>query len=84
MLKPRHHCFCLATRLYLEINTGAPRGLWELGRRAIYFQGDGSSASEGKPPDPPLGKSKCIYFRALTCYSALVLVKGMANDFYYC
>ena len=24
MLKPRHPCFCLAARLYLEINTGAP------------------------------------------------------------
>ena len=41
MLKPRHHCFCLAVRLYLEINTGAPRDLGELGRRAIYFQGAG-------------------------------------------
>ena len=41
MLKPSHPCFCLAARLYLEINTGAPRGLGELGRRAIYFQGAG-------------------------------------------
>ena len=39
MLKPRHPCFCIAARLYLEINTGAPKGLGELGRRAIYFQG---------------------------------------------
>ena len=31
MLKPRHPCFCLAARLYLEINTGAPRGLGEKG-----------------------------------------------------
>ena len=41
----------------------------------IFFN---SSASEGKPPyapPPPPGKSKCIYFRALTCYSALVLVE---------
>ena len=41
MLKPRHPCFCLAARLYLEINTGVPRVLEELGRRAIYFQGAG-------------------------------------------
>ena len=41
MMKPRHHCFCLAARLYLEINTGAPRGLGKLVRRAIYFQGAG-------------------------------------------
>ena len=41
MLKPRHPCFCLAARLYLEINTGVTRGLGELGRRAIYFQGAG-------------------------------------------
>ena len=41
MLKPRHPCFCLAARFYLEINTGALRGLGELGRRAIYFQGAG-------------------------------------------
>ena len=39
MLKPSHPC--LAARLYLEINTGAPRGLGELGRGAIYFQGAG-------------------------------------------
>ena len=39
MLKPRHPCFCLAARLYLEINTGAPRGLGELVNRAIYFIG---------------------------------------------
>ena len=47
MLKPSHPCFCLAARLYLEINTGAPRGLgsWgeglyifmELGCTGIYF-----------------------------------------------
>ena len=37
MLKPRHPCFCLAARLYLEINTRAPGGLGELGRRVIYF-----------------------------------------------
>ena len=24
MFKPRHPCFCLVARLYLEINTGAP------------------------------------------------------------
>ena len=41
MFKPRHPCFCFAVRLYLEIDTGAPRGLGELGRRAIYFQGAG-------------------------------------------
>ena len=41
MLKPMHPCFCLAARLYLEINTGAPRVLGKLGRRAIYFQGAG-------------------------------------------
>ena len=41
MLKPSHPCFCLAARLYLEINTVAPRGLGELGRRAIYFHGAG-------------------------------------------
>ena len=41
MLKPRHPCFCLAVRLYLEINTRASEGLGELGRRAIYFQGAG-------------------------------------------
>ena len=34
-------CFCLAARLYLEINTVAPRGLGEPRRRAIYFQGAG-------------------------------------------
>ena len=38
MLKPRHPCFCLDARLYLEINIGAPRGFGELGRRAIYFR----------------------------------------------
>ena len=42
MLKPMHPCFCLDARLYLEIDTGAPRVLGELGRMAIYFQGAGS------------------------------------------
>ena len=45
MLKPSHPCFCLAARLYLEINTGAPRGLGELGRKAIYFHGAGCTGN---------------------------------------
>ena len=48
MLKLRHPCICLAARLYLEINTGVPRGLgsWreelyifrELGCTGNYFR----------------------------------------------
>ena len=46
MLKPSHPCFCLAARLYLEINIGAPRGSWgeelyifmELGCTGNYFR----------------------------------------------
>ena len=38
MLKPMHPCFCLDARLYLEINTGAPRVLGELGRRLFIFR----------------------------------------------
>ena len=48
MLKPRHPCFCLAARLYLEINTGAPEvwGSWgeglyifrEMGCTGNYFR----------------------------------------------
>ena len=48
MLKPRRPCFCLAARLYLEINMGPSRvlgsygeGLYiyrELGCTGIYFR----------------------------------------------
>ena len=48
MLKPRHPCFCLAARLYLEINMGPSRvlrswreGLYifrELGCTGNYFR----------------------------------------------
>ena len=39
MLKPRHSCFCLAARLNLEINTGAPRGLKGAGEKNYLFSG---------------------------------------------
>ena len=38
MLKPSHPCFCLAARLYLEINTGAPRGLESWGEGLYIFR----------------------------------------------
>ena len=38
MLKPRHPCFCLAVRLYLETNTGAP-GVWGAGEKGYLFSG---------------------------------------------
>ena len=39
MLKPRHPCFCLAARLYLEINTGVPRGFGGAGEKGYIFSG---------------------------------------------
>ena len=38
MLKPSHPCFCLAARLYLEINTGPP-GVWGAGEKGYIFSG---------------------------------------------
>ena len=38
MLKPRHPCFCLAARLYLEINTGA-QGFGGAGEMGYIFSG---------------------------------------------
>ena len=93
ILKARYPCFCLAARLYLEINTGLP-GVWGVGEKGYIFSRTWAfrdlrsklKVLRGSPhtPPPSPGKSKLIYFRALTCYSALVLVKGMANNFYYC
>ena len=37
MLKPSHPCFCLAARLYLEINTGAPKGFGGAGEKGYIF-----------------------------------------------
>ena len=38
MLKPRHPCFCLAARLYLEIILGPP-GVWgSLGEGLYIFR----------------------------------------------
>ena len=39
MLKPRHPCFCLAVRLYHEIDTGGPQGLGEPGEKGYIFSG---------------------------------------------
>ena len=36
MLKPSHPCFCLAARLYLEMNTGAP-GVWGSWGEGLYI-----------------------------------------------
>ena len=36
MLKPRHSCFCLAARLYLEINTRPP-GVWGNWGEGLYI-----------------------------------------------
>ena len=36
MLKPSHPCFCLAARLYLEINTGS-QGVWGSWGEGLYI-----------------------------------------------
>ena len=36
MLKPRYPCFCLAARLYLEINT-VPPGVWGSWEEGLYI-----------------------------------------------
>ena len=60
ILKARYPCFCLAARLYLEINTGLP-GVWGSWGEGLYifkdlgFQGfeEQTYSFEGKPPYPP-------------------------------
>ena len=37
MLKPRHTCFCLAVRLYHEIDTGGPQGFGGVGGEGLYI-----------------------------------------------
>ena len=44
MLKPSHPCFCLAARLYLEINTGPP-GVWSWGEGLYIFRGLGCTGN---------------------------------------